>query len=149
MFSKSFHNVLLKSHFKIICFSYDICANRNTPCGTLGLAGVQGMCDSQRSCNINQGNFFFYPKTYFEKVSFGLLFSVIWLGSGFIIAHEMGHNFGMHHDGIAEHGSNDCKEIILIYFYCFITLYTLLFISPLLNFWQKNGSNPFWTYFFF
>ena len=46
------------------------------------------MCDSRRSCNINQD---------------------IGLASGFIIAHEMGHNFGMHHDGISEHGSPDCK----------------------------------------
>ena len=69
-------------------FRYDICAKQNAPCGTLGLAGVQGMCDSKRSCNINQD---------------------IGLASGFIIAHEMGHNFGMHHDGISEHGSPDCK----------------------------------------
>lgn len=69
-------------------FRYDICAKQNAPCGTLGLAGVQGMCDSRRSCNINQD---------------------IGLASGFIIAHEMGHNFGMHHDGISEHGSPDCK----------------------------------------
>ena len=71
-----------------INFRYDICAKQNAPCGTLGLAGVQGMCDSRRSCNINQD---------------------IGLASGFIIAHEMGHNFGMHHDGISEHGSPDCK----------------------------------------
>ena len=35
-------------------FRYNICANRNTPCGTLGIANVHGMCNNIRSCNINQ-----------------------------------------------------------------------------------------------
>jgi len=73
----------------MIYFRYNICANRNTPCGTLGIANVHGMCNSIRSCNINQD---------------------IGLGSAFIIAHEMGHNFGMHHDGYEE--GNECAKPI-------------------------------------
>ena len=46
------------------------------------------MCDMERSCNINED---------------------IGLASGFIVAHEMGHNFGMQHDGDAERGATKCK----------------------------------------
>nr|KAG5697396.1 hypothetical protein BaRGS_008822 [Batillaria attramentaria] len=49
----------------------------------VGLAPVEGMCEKDRSCSINQD---------------------IGLASAFIIAHEIGHNFGMHHDG----ASNTC-----------------------------------------
>ena len=44
----------------------------------IGLAWVSGMCHPQYSCTINEGN-------NFESV--------------FVIAHEMGHNLGMNHDG--------------------------------------------------
>lgn len=48
----------------------DICANQNTPCGTLGVAHIGGMCKTSRSCNINEDN---------------------GITSAHTIAHELGH----------------------------------------------------------
>uniref|UniRef100_A0AAQ6IF32 Peptidase M12B domain-containing protein n=1 Tax=Anabas testudineus TaxID=64144 RepID=A0AAQ6IF32_ANATE len=62
----------------------DICAGMNQPCETLGLSHLSGMCQPHRSCNINEDS---------------------GLPVAFTIAHEMGHSFGIHHDG---HG-NDCE----------------------------------------
>lgn len=34
----------------------DICARQNSPCSTLGVAHVGGMCQMERSCNVNEDN---------------------------------------------------------------------------------------------
>ncbi|XP_034536697.1 A disintegrin and metalloproteinase with thrombospondin motifs 7 [Notolabrus celidotus] len=64
----------------------DICASINMPCETLGLSHVAGMCQSHRSCSIS------------EDTGLPLAFTV---------AHELGHNFGIQHDG----NGNDCEPI--------------------------------------
>lgn len=65
----------------------DICLGMNKPCGTLGLAQVSGMCSKDRSCNINEDT---------------------GLSVAYTVAHELGHNFGMEHDGLG----NKCKYAI-------------------------------------
>ncbi|XP_053369210.1 A disintegrin and metalloproteinase with thrombospondin motifs 7 [Clarias gariepinus] len=64
----------------------DICASINKPCETLGLSHVAGMCQPHRSCSIN------------EDTGLPLAFTV---------AHELGHNFGIEHDG----NGNNCEPI--------------------------------------
>ncbi|XP_061558933.1 A disintegrin and metalloproteinase with thrombospondin motifs 7 [Phycodurus eques] len=64
----------------------DICASINMPCETLGLSHVVGMCQSHRSCSIS------------EDTGLPLAFTV---------THELGHNFGIQHDG----NGNDCEPI--------------------------------------
>lgn len=34
----------------------DICSRANTPCSTLGVAHVAGMCQPDRSCSVNEDN---------------------------------------------------------------------------------------------
>ncbi|XP_029434995.1 A disintegrin and metalloproteinase with thrombospondin motifs 12 isoform X2 [Rhinatrema bivittatum] len=64
----------------------DICAGMNSPCETLGLSHLSGMCQPHRSCNINEDS---------------------GLPLAFTIAHELGHSFGIQHDG----QGNDCEPI--------------------------------------
>uniref|UniRef100_A0A674GUB8 ADAM metallopeptidase with thrombospondin type 1 motif 12 n=1 Tax=Taeniopygia guttata TaxID=59729 RepID=A0A674GUB8_TAEGU len=62
----------------------DICAGMNRPCETLGLSHLSGMCQPHRSCNINEDS---------------------GLPLAFTVAHELGHSFGIQHDG----KENDCE----------------------------------------
>ncbi|XP_045296771.1 A disintegrin and metalloproteinase with thrombospondin motifs 12 isoform X1 [Leopardus geoffroyi] len=64
----------------------DICASVNRPCETLGLSHLSGMCQPHRSCNINEDS---------------------GLPLAFTIAHELGHSFGIQHDG----KENDCEPV--------------------------------------
>lgn len=48
----------------------DICARQNSPCNTLGVAHVGGMCNADKSCSVNEDNGITLAHT---------------------IAHEMGH----------------------------------------------------------
>ncbi|XP_060011181.1 A disintegrin and metalloproteinase with thrombospondin motifs 7 isoform X2 [Lagenorhynchus albirostris] len=64
----------------------DLCAAMNQPCETLGLSHVAGMCQPHRSCSIN------------EDTGLPLAFTV---------AHELGHSFGIQHDG----SGNDCEPV--------------------------------------
>ncbi|XP_059158186.1 A disintegrin and metalloproteinase with thrombospondin motifs 6-like [Physella acuta] len=73
----------------VLITRYDICTYKNDPCGTLGLAAVEGMCNKLRSCSIIQD---------------------IGLASAFTIAHEIGHNIGMHHDGDGNQCGTPGKE---------------------------------------
>ncbi|TKC37460.1 hypothetical protein EI555_020488, partial [Monodon monoceros] len=67
-------------------FRKDICAGVNRPCETLGLSHLSGMCQPHRSCNINEDS---------------------GLPLAFTIAHELGHSFGIQHDG----KENDCEPV--------------------------------------
>ncbi|XP_053574451.1 A disintegrin and metalloproteinase with thrombospondin motifs 7 isoform X2 [Bombina bombina] len=62
----------------------DLCAAMNRPCETLGLSHVSGMCQPHRSCNINEDT---------------------GLPTAFTVTHELGHSFGVQHDG----SGNDCE----------------------------------------
>ncbi|XP_071953844.1 A disintegrin and metalloproteinase with thrombospondin motifs 6-like [Antedon mediterranea] len=71
----------------ILITNHDICRLKNTPCSTLGLAPVEGICTDSKSCSINEDT---------------------GLGTAFTIAHELGHNFGMQHDGFSDDIGSKC-----------------------------------------
>uniref|UniRef100_A0A8C6QGR7 Peptidase M12B domain-containing protein n=1 Tax=Nannospalax galili TaxID=1026970 RepID=A0A8C6QGR7_NANGA len=64
----------------------DLCAAMNRPCETLGLSHVAGMCHPLLSCSVS------------EDTGLPLAFTV---------AHELGHSFGIQHDG----SGNDCEPV--------------------------------------
>ncbi|XP_037367288.2 LOW QUALITY PROTEIN: A disintegrin and metalloproteinase with thrombospondin motifs 7 [Talpa occidentalis] len=64
----------------------DLCAAVNQPCETLGLSHVAGMCQPLRSCSVNEDS---------------------GLPLAFTVAHELGHSFGIQHDG----SGNDCQPV--------------------------------------
>ncbi|MBN3294287.1 ATS19 metalloproteinase, partial [Polypterus senegalus] len=55
----------------------DFCVRKDEPCDTVGIAYLNGMCNEKRKCILAEDN---------------------GLNLAFTIAHEMGHNMGIHHD---------------------------------------------------
>lgn len=75
----------------ILMTGMDLCSYKNSPCDTLGFAPIEGMCNRVRSCTINEDT---------------------GLSTAFTIAHEMGHNFGMFHDGEGNYCSQSAGKLM-------------------------------------
>ncbi|XP_067651934.1 A disintegrin and metalloproteinase with thrombospondin motifs 16-like isoform X2 [Haliotis asinina] len=75
----------------ILLTGMDLCSYKNAPCDTLGFAPIEGMCNRIRSCTINEDT---------------------GLATALTIAHEMGHNFGMYHDGEGNYCTHSAGSIM-------------------------------------
>jgi hypothetical protein len=64
--------------YAILLTGNELCATSDIGCGELGRAYVQAMCRPAYACQV----------AYDSGVR-----------SGFVVAHEAGHSFGMYHDG--------------------------------------------------
>ncbi|XP_031561607.1 A disintegrin and metalloproteinase with thrombospondin motifs 7-like isoform X2 [Actinia tenebrosa] len=63
----------------------NICADKTEKCATVGMGYLYGMCDLKRRCSVSEDN---------------------GLNVAFTIAHELGHNLGIYHDG----EGNSCSD---------------------------------------
>ncbi|KAK3742314.1 hypothetical protein QZH41_018531, partial [Actinostola sp. cb2023] len=63
----------------------DICSGKILPCATVGVGFLYGMCDPTRRCSVSEDK---------------------GLNVAFTVAHELGHNLGIYHDG----DGNSCSD---------------------------------------